>query len=207
MHDSPLAMLDAATVAKDDLIPYSLIFPGRKGYNYAAKYNSDHRQVQLLCPVCTTILQCLLSVSQNTATNVLLCFVLQSSSYMPLPAENSVVVCKRIHRLSEQTTCDAANFAVFLLSFDCYRCSTIRRYTGSVHLVVSCRWYYAKGITADEAYVFVCYDSREGRARFTPHTGFTDPSTPADAVARHSIETRAFVFWEHEPEQDIARSL
>lgn len=70
-----------------------------------------------------------------------------------------------------------------------------------------CRWYYAKGITADEAYIFVCYDSRKGRARFTTHTGFTDPSTPLDAVARHSIETRAFVFWEHEPEQDIATSL
>ncbi len=49
VHDSPLAMLDAATVAKDDLIPYSLIFPGRKGYNYAAKYNPDHRQAALPC--------------------------------------------------------------------------------------------------------------------------------------------------------------
>ena len=57
MHDSPLAMLDAATVAKDDLIPYSLIFPGRKGYNYVAKYNPDHRQAQLRCPVCIVILK------------------------------------------------------------------------------------------------------------------------------------------------------
>ena len=66
------------------------------------------------------------------------------------------------------------------------------------------RWYYAKGITADEAYVFVCYDSRRNLARITPHTGFIDPTTPADAEARHSIETRAFVFWEDEPEQEVA---
>ena len=52
VHDSPLAMLDAATVAKDDLVPYSLIFPGRKGYNYAAKYSPNHRQVHCASPVC-----------------------------------------------------------------------------------------------------------------------------------------------------------
>ena len=69
------------------------------------------------------------------------------------------------------------------------------------------RWYYAKGITIEEAYVFVCYDSREGQAQFTPHTGFLDPTTPSDAVARHSIETRAFVFWEDLPEQELAMSL
>ena len=44
VHDDPLAMIDAATVAKQDLIPYSLMFPGRKGYNYAAQHNPDHRQ-------------------------------------------------------------------------------------------------------------------------------------------------------------------
>jgi len=45
VHDSPLGMLDASTVAKEDLLPYSLIFPGRKGYNYAMQYNSNHRRV------------------------------------------------------------------------------------------------------------------------------------------------------------------
>ena len=44
IHDTPLAMLDAATVSKQDLLEYSLIFPGRKGYNYASQYNPDHRQ-------------------------------------------------------------------------------------------------------------------------------------------------------------------
>ena len=43
VDDSPLGMVDAASVAKDDLLPYTLHFPGRTGYNYAAKYNPEHR--------------------------------------------------------------------------------------------------------------------------------------------------------------------
>ena len=42
VQDSPLGMLDAATVCKDDLMSYSLHFPGRTGYNYAAKYSPAH---------------------------------------------------------------------------------------------------------------------------------------------------------------------
>ncbi|DBA80955.1 TPA: hypothetical protein ACH3X2_007172 [Trebouxia sp. C0005] len=111
VDDSPLGMIDAASVAKEDLLPYAIHFPGRTGYNYAVSYNPEHR------------------------------------------------------------------------------------------------WYYAKGINTDEAYVFVCYDSRDGRARFTPHTGFKDPTTAPDALPRQSVESRAYVFWENEPEQDIARLL
>ncbi len=45
---------------------------------------------------------------------------------------------------------------------------------------------------ADEAYVFVNYESRnDGRARFTPHGAIVDPSIPDDAPTRESIETRA----------------
>ena len=59
-----------------------------------------------------------------------------------------------------------------------------------------CRWYYAKAMETDEVYVFVCYDSREdGRARFTPHTSFDDPTCPPDAPERESIEIRAYAFW------------
>ena len=43
VDDSPLGMVDAASVAKEDLLPYTLHFPGRTGYNYAAKYNPEHR--------------------------------------------------------------------------------------------------------------------------------------------------------------------
>lgn len=66
-----------------------------------------------------------------------------------------------------------------------------------------CRWYYAKGMETDEVYVFVCYDSREdGRARFTPHASFDDPTCPPDAPERESIEIRAFAFWENETSGD-----
>jgi len=34
---SPLAMIDASTVAKEDYISYTIYFPGRKGYNYGLK--------------------------------------------------------------------------------------------------------------------------------------------------------------------------
>ena len=33
-------------------------------------------------------------------------------------------------------------------------------------------------------------------AVLTPHTGFSDPATPADAPLRESIELRALVFYE-----------
>ena len=40
-----------------------------------------------------------------------------------------------------------------------------------------------------------CYDSAtDGRTRFGPHTAFIDPTTPADAPPRESIELRALVF-------------
>ena len=58
------------------------------------------------------------------------------------------------------------------------------------------RWYYFPEMRRDEALVFKVYDSEiNGRARFTPHTSFDDPNTPADAPARQSIEVRAFAFF------------
>ncbi|KAK9807623.1 hypothetical protein WJX72_004557 [[Myrmecia] bisecta] len=111
VEDSPLGMIDVSSVAKEDMLPYKLIFPDRVGYNYAVAANPNHR------------------------------------------------------------------------------------------------WYYAKGMKTDEAYVFVCYDSRAGRARFTPHTGFVDHSTPADAHPRESIEIRSYCFWEDEPQQEVAMEL
>ena len=58
------------------------------------------------------------------------------------------------------------------------------------------RWYYFPEMRRDEAVVFKVYDSAtDGRARFTPHTSFADPNTPAGAPARQSIEVRAFAFY------------
>jgi hypothetical protein len=40
------------------------------------------------------------------------------------------------------------------------------------------------------------YDSEtDGRARFTPHTSFDDPTTPPGAPPRQSIEARALAFF------------
>lgn len=58
------------------------------------------------------------------------------------------------------------------------------------------RWFYFPQMRRDEAIVFKVYDSEtDGRARFTPHTSFKDPTSPPDAPARQSIEVRAFAFF------------
>jgi hypothetical protein len=58
------------------------------------------------------------------------------------------------------------------------------------------RWYYYPAMAPDEALLIKTYDSLEdGRARFTAHTAFDDPSTPPDAPPRESIEVRAQVFY------------
>ncbi len=58
------------------------------------------------------------------------------------------------------------------------------------------RWCYFSNMETDEVMMFKSYDSlADGRARFTPHTAFIDPSTPDDAPPRESIETRALAFF------------
>jgi hypothetical protein len=58
------------------------------------------------------------------------------------------------------------------------------------------RWFYFPRMRRDEALVFKVYDSaKDGRARFTPHTSFDDPTSPADAPPRQSIEVRTMAFF------------
>jgi hypothetical protein len=58
------------------------------------------------------------------------------------------------------------------------------------------RWYYVPAMRPNEAVVFKVYDSaRDGRARFTAHSAFKDPNTPADAPPRESIEIRTLAFF------------
>ena len=58
------------------------------------------------------------------------------------------------------------------------------------------RWFYFPEMRRDEALVFKVYDSeKDGRARFTPHTSFVDPTSPPNAPARQSIEVRALAFF------------
>jgi hypothetical protein len=58
------------------------------------------------------------------------------------------------------------------------------------------RWFYFPQLRREEAIVFKVYDSlKDGRARFTPHTSFVDPSTPPGAPPRQSIEARTLAFF------------
>jgi hypothetical protein len=53
------------------------------------------------------------------------------------------------------------------------------------------RWHYIPQMRADEAMLMKTYDSAtDGRARFTPHSAFDDPTAPPGAPRRESIETR-----------------
>ena len=65
----------------------------------------------------------------------------------------------------------------------------------SVHHRPTHRWYYVSEMQPDEALLLKCYDSAtDGRARFTAHSAFSNPSAPADAAPRESIEARTLVF-------------
>jgi hypothetical protein len=58
------------------------------------------------------------------------------------------------------------------------------------------RWFYFPEMKRDEAVLIKCYDSRtDGRARFSLHSAFDDPTTPQDAPPRESIEVRSFAFF------------
>jgi hypothetical protein len=58
------------------------------------------------------------------------------------------------------------------------------------------RWIYFPKMRRDEAIVFTVYDSAtDGRARFTPHSSFPDPTSRPDAPPRQSIEVRTIAFF------------
>jgi hypothetical protein len=81
--------------------------------------------------------------------------------------------------------------------------------TYSVTYNSSHRWFYFPDMQRNEALLIKCYDSEEdGRARFTAHTAFDDPTSPPDAAPRESIEVRALVFFaaeELEPASEASR--
>jgi hypothetical protein len=59
------------------------------------------------------------------------------------------------------------------------------------------RWYYFPRLARDEAVVIKCYDSlKDGRARFSLHSAFDDPTSPPNPRPRQSIEVRAFAFFD-----------
>lgn len=58
------------------------------------------------------------------------------------------------------------------------------------------RWLYFPRMTPDETILIKCYDTRTDVARFAPHSAFTDPTTPAGAPPRESIEIRTVAFFD-----------
>jgi hypothetical protein len=61
------------------------------------------------------------------------------------------------------------------------------------------RWFYFPHMLREEAVLLKNYDSAtDGRARFSPHTAFVDPTSPANARPRQSIELRMLVFFAEE---------
>jgi len=59
------------------------------------------------------------------------------------------------------------------------------------------RWFYFPLMQTDEALLLKCFDSnKDGRARFSAHTSFEDPSSPASALPRVSIELRTIAFFD-----------
>jgi hypothetical protein len=58
------------------------------------------------------------------------------------------------------------------------------------------RWYWFPHMRRDEALVFKVFDSMtDGRARWTAHTAFDDPTSPPNARFRESIEIRTLAFF------------
>jgi hypothetical protein len=59
-------------------------------------------------------------------------------------------------------------------------------------------WFYFPRMTRDEVLIMKGFDSDLGRAGGVPHAAFDDPSAPADAPPRESIDVRVFAFFESE---------
>lgn len=58
------------------------------------------------------------------------------------------------------------------------------------------KWWYFPRMTPEHVILLKTYDSeRDGRARFVGHSAFVDPSSPADAPMRESIEIRTICFF------------
>ena len=58
------------------------------------------------------------------------------------------------------------------------------------------KWYFFPYMTSSELLIFKVFDtSDEVDVRFTAHSAFSDPNTPASAPPRQSIEMRALVFF------------
>jgi hypothetical protein len=59
------------------------------------------------------------------------------------------------------------------------------------------RWYSFSHLRREEVVLIKCYDTaRDGRARISLHSAFVDPTAPANAKPRQSIEVRTIAFYD-----------
>ena len=58
------------------------------------------------------------------------------------------------------------------------------------------RWHYFRDMTPAEALVFVTNESDPSRPHHVPHVAFDDPTCPASAVPRSSVEVRGVAYFE-----------
>jgi hypothetical protein len=93
--------------------------------------------------------------------------------------------------------CDARS-----ISFDDLVISE-RRYPGRVGQTYAIvynpkhEWFWFPRMRRDEAIVFKVFDSsKDGRARWSAHTAFDDPTSPPNARPRESIEIRTLAFFD-----------
>ena len=92
--------------------------------------------------------------------------------------------------------CDASSvkFSDFIISERRYPNRVGQTY--SVKYNPDHKWYWFPRMRRDEALVFKVYDSlKDGRARWTAHTAFDDPTAPPNARPRESIEIRTLAFF------------
>ena len=99
-------------------------------------------------------------------------------------------------RRSPLAICDARS-----VSFDDLVISE-RRYpnrVGQTYAIIynpNHKWFWFPRMRRDEAMVFKVFDSaKDGRARWTAHTAFDDPTSPPNARPRESIEIRTLAFF------------
>lgn len=57
------------------------------------------------------------------------------------------------------------------------------------------RWLFFSDMTPEEVLVFKRFDTDPSKARYVPHTAFTDPSVGLDAPPRASVEMRTISYW------------
>lgn len=72
------------------------------------------------------------------------------------------------------------------------------RHSGQVFSLqhnVAHQWYFASHMQPNEVLFLKGYDSLAGRACFTPHTGFINPTASAGCTPRESIELRTLVIY------------